>query len=224
MPLLGIRGVQPRGSGRTWAPRAPVRVGISVRPRLCRYVSPRTPARTRPTAATGTPSASTWATSATPCTSVSARRATRATGSSAGRTQTWTAGPTRTWCAPPTPPTTASRCGRPAACPPGCRRDWGGGKLRATHRHPPKTCAHPGCRRDWGGGQETPGHPPAPPPRHLPRGFLQIPGVVLGNCWNWWGTEHLIHVYRLNSERVEASEWGDGWYWPSAPGIPLQWL
>lgn len=75
-----------------------------------------------------------------------------------------------------------------------------------------------------GVGQETPGHPPAPPPRHLPRGFLQIPGVVLGNCWNWWGTEHLIHVYRLNSERVEASEWGDGWYWPSAPGIPLQWL
>ena len=35
------------------------------------------------------------------------------------------------------------------------------------------------------GGRETPGHPLAPPPRHLPRGFLQIPGVVLGNCWNW---------------------------------------
>lgn len=180
MRLLGIRGVQPRGSGRTWAPRAPVRVGISVRPRLCRYVSPRTPARTRPTAATGTPSASTWATSATPCTSVSARRATRATGSSAGRTQTWTAGPTRTWCAPPTPPTTASRCGRPAACPPGCRRDWGGGKLRATHRHPPKTCAHPGCRRDWGGGRKL-----QATHRHRPQDIC--PGVFCRFQGSFWG-------------------------------------
>lgn len=74
-----------------------------------RCVSPRTPARTRPTGATRTPSASTWATSASPCTSASARRATRAMGSSAGRTRTWTAGPTRTWSVPPTPPTTASR-------------------------------------------------------------------------------------------------------------------
>lgn len=131
-------------------PAPPVRVGVSVRPRLPRCVNPRTPARTRRTAATGTPSASTWATSATPCTSVSARRATRATGSSAGRTQTWTAGPTRTWCAPPTPPTTASRCGRPTA-----------------------VCL-PGTPAGTEEGRETPGHPP-----HLPPGFLQIPVVVL---------------------------------------------
>ena len=131
-------GRSPGGLDGPGLPGPCIRVGVSVRPHLPRCVSPRTPARTRPTAATGMPSASTWATSATPCTSVSARLATRATGSSAGRTQTWTAGPTRAWCAPPTPRTTASRCGCPAAAclpqrPAGAGR---GGKHQATHRHP----------------------------------------------------------------------------------------
>ncbi|KAL4699275.1 hypothetical protein H8959_011932 [Pygathrix nigripes] len=81
--------------------------------RKSKCVSPKIRARTRHTTATDTRSASTWATSATPCTSASARQATRATGSSAGRTRTWTAGPTSTWSAPPTPPTTASRITAP---------------------------------------------------------------------------------------------------------------
>lgn len=81
-----------------------------------RCASPATPAQTGHMTATRTPSATTWAITATPCTAASASPATQAMASSAGRTRTWTAGPTRTWCAWPMQLTTAKRYNQLPSC------------------------------------------------------------------------------------------------------------
>lgn len=163
-------------------------------PRRC--VSLKTPARTRPTTATGMLSVSTWATSATPCSSASAGRATRVTGSSVGKIRTWTAGPTRTWSAPPTPPTTASRWGHGVG--------WGPLASRAP--------VPGGCALDMAcGSTGREALPPPAAPSRLPRGFLRVPGPLWtgssllgreGHCW--------LHMRRGWKSVGEGRE-GNGW-------------
>lgn len=78
-----------------------------------RCASHETPARMGHMTATRMPSATTWATTVTPCTAVSASLATQAMASSVERTRTSTAGLTRAWCAWPTQLTTAERYRQP---------------------------------------------------------------------------------------------------------------
>lgn len=76
---------------------------------FCRFVKQKTPAKTKPTTATGRLSVSTWATSVIPCTNVIVKSAMPGTATSVARTLTSTAGPITTWCVEPTNHTTAKR-------------------------------------------------------------------------------------------------------------------